>query len=83
MVAAGLTPYEALHAGTVNVARFLGLNTGVVEVGREADLVLLDSNPLADIFATRRIHGVMLRGVWYPAADIEAMLERFRLDEHD
>lgn len=82
MVAAGLTPYEALEAGTANVARFLGLETGIVEVGRVADLVLLDSNPLADISSTRRIHGVMLRGHWYPAAEIEAMLQRYRLDEH-
>ncbi len=83
MAAAGLTPYEALEAGTANVARFLGLNTGTIEVGREADLVLLDSNPLTDISSTRRIHGVMLRGDWYPAADIEAKLTRFRLDEHN
>ena len=83
MVAAGLTPYEALEAGTANVARFLELNTGIVEAGREADLVVLDSNPLADISSTRRIHGVMLRGDWYTAADIEVMLERFRLDEHN
>ena len=83
MVAAGLTPYEALEAGTANVARFLGLNTGIIEAGREADLVVLDSNPLADISSTRRIHGVMLRGDWYTAADIEVMLERFRLDEHN
>lgn len=83
MVAAGLTPFEALRTGTVNVARFLGLRTGVVETGREADLVLLDSNPLVDISRTRRVHGVMVRGDWYPAAAIEALLERFRLDGRD
>jgi imidazolonepropionase-like amidohydrolase len=78
MVAAGLTPFEALRAGTVNVAQFLGLRTGVVEVGREADLVMLDSNPLEDISSTRRGHGVMARGNWYSAADIEATLKHFR-----
>jgi imidazolonepropionase-like amidohydrolase len=83
MVAAGLTPFEALEAGTVNVARFLGLRTGVIETGREADLVLLDSNPLVDISSTRRVHGVMLRGNWYPAAELGALLERFRLDDRD
>ncbi len=83
MVAAGLTPFEALRAGTANVARFLGLQTGVIETGREADLVVLDSNPLVDISSTRRVHGVMVRGNWYPAAEIEALLERFRLDDRD
>jgi imidazolonepropionase-like amidohydrolase len=83
MVAAGLTPFEALRAGTVNAARFLGLRTGVIETGREADLVVLDSNPLVDISSTRRVHGVMLRGNWYSAADREALLERFRLDDLD
>ena len=83
MVAAGLTPYEALEAGTTNVARFLGLNMGIIEVGRDADLILLDSNPLQDISSTRRIHGVMLRGEWYPSAGIEAMLKRFRRENQD
>ena len=83
LVAAGLTPFEALQAGTVNVARFLGLETGVIETGREADLVMLDSNPLEDITSTRRVHGVMTRGRWYPAAELDALLERFRADDRD
>jgi imidazolonepropionase-like amidohydrolase len=83
MVAAGLTPFEALRAGTVNVAQFLELRTGVIEPGREADLVVLDSNPLEDISGTRRVHGVMVRGNWYSTADIRALLERFRLDDRD
>ena len=83
MVAAGLTPFEALRAGTVNAARFLGLQTGVIATGREADLVVLDANPLVDISSTRRVHGVMVRGNWYSAADREALLATFRLDDRD
>jgi imidazolonepropionase-like amidohydrolase len=81
MVESGLTPFEALQAGTVNVARFLGLKTGVIETGYEADLVMLDSNPLEDITSTRRVHGVMVRGAWYPRQEIEALLGRYRLND--
>ena len=81
MVAAGLTPFEALQAGTANAARFLGLKTGVIETGYEADLVMLDSNPLEDISSTRRVHGVMVRGAWFSRADIEAMLSRHRRND--
>ena len=74
LVAAGLTPFEALATGTTAAAKFLQTNTGSVDVGREADLVLLDANPLIDISHTRRIHGVMLRGTWHSAAQLKALL---------
>jgi imidazolonepropionase-like amidohydrolase len=77
LVAAGLSPFAALRAGTVAPAEFLGLNTGMVAVGRDADLVLLDANPLSDVANTRRIHGVMLRGQWYPAGTLQARIDRF------
>lgn len=78
LVAAGLTPYEALATGTTAVAQFLGTNTGEIAVGRDADLVLLDADPFEDIDNTRRIHGVMLRGKWYSAAEIQKRLAPFR-----
>jgi len=79
MVASGLSPYEALLTGTVNAARWFGWEDvlGTVEVGKTADLLLLDDNPLEDIGHTRRIHGVMLGGRWLGRAEIEAQLERF------
>jgi imidazolonepropionase-like amidohydrolase len=77
LVAAGLTPYEALSTGTVAVAEFLGTNTGTVETGKEADLVLLDANPLLDISNSRRVHGVMVRGEWHSFTDLEERLEVF------
>ena len=78
LVAAGLSPYEALHTGTAAVAEFLDSNTGIVAVGRDADLVLLDANPLDDIRNSRRIHGVMLRGNWLSATTLEQRLARYR-----
>lgn len=81
LVAAGLTPFEALRTGTVAVDEFLGSNTGIVAVGREADLVLLDANPLVDIRNSRRIHGVMMRGQWHAAATLSRGLEAYLGDE--
>ena len=78
LVAAGLTPWEALYTGTVAASEFLGSDTGVVAVGRAADLVLLDANPLEDIGNSRRVHGVMLRGTWLSAAALEDRLGRWR-----
>jgi imidazolonepropionase-like amidohydrolase len=76
IVAAGLTPYEALRTGTVNPAEFFGQEHvfGTVEIGREADLLLLDANPLDDIGNARRIHGVMLRGRWLSRQDLDDIL---------
>ncbi|MCP5091845.1 MAG: amidohydrolase family protein, partial [Gammaproteobacteria bacterium] len=81
LVAAGLTPLEALRTGTTAVAEFLGTNTGSVQVGKDADLVLLDANPLDDIQNSRRIHGVMLRGQWLSATTLEHRLEQYRRGE--
>src|SRR5262245_39137596 len=67
LVAAGLTPYQALEAGTRNPALALGLEAsfGTVEAGKRADLVLLDADPLADIRNIRRRAGVMVAGRWH------------------
>lgn len=66
MVAAGMTPYEVLRSGTVNVASFFGIEdeAGTVAAGRRADLLLLDANPLEDITAIERNAGVMIDGRW-------------------
>ena len=79
LVASGLTPYEALRTGTVNPAEFFGQQRvfGSVETGKEADLVLLDANPLDDIDNASRIHGVMLRGRWLDRKDLDDILARF------
>ena len=80
LVAAGLSPYDALRAGTVNPARFFGRGEtfGAGRVGLDADLVLLDDNPLADIRNTTRIHGVMVRGHWLDRQALDRLLESWR-----
>ncbi|MEV0802282.1 amidohydrolase family protein [Kribbella sp. NPDC050281] len=84
LVQAGATPRQALHAATVEPARFLGLGNdlGSVEPRKIADLVVLEADPLNDIRNTRRIHSVVTRGrVISPAArqrmlaDVEAAVQ--------
>jgi hypothetical protein len=79
LVSAGLTPFQALETGTRNVAVYFGVadRAGTVQVGRHADLVLLEANPLADIRNVWQRAGVMVRGVWLPAGDLEARLNEF------
>ncbi|MEX0890729.1 MAG: amidohydrolase family protein [Gemmatimonadota bacterium] len=77
MAAAGMTPYEILRTGTVNVARHLGLEAeaGTVAVGKRADLLLLEADPLRDIAAVERLAGVMVAGRWLDRAALDARLE--------
>jgi imidazolonepropionase-like amidohydrolase len=64
MVAAGMTPMQVLVAATRNGAEFLRMtDTGTIAVGKSADFIVLDANPLDDITNTRRIASVYLRGV--------------------
>jgi Tol biopolymer transport system component/imidazolonepropionase-like amidohydrolase len=64
LVAAGLPPLQALRAGTGGAARILGADKdlGTIEVGKWADLIVLDADPLADIRNTRRIWQVLKAG---------------------
>lgn len=77
LVDAGLPPYAALEAATRNAAEWLGTLTesGTIEPGKRADLVLLAANPLLDIRNTQRIAGVMGAGRWYPAAELSRMID--------
>lgn len=76
LVEAGLTPLEALRTATLNPARVLGQadSLGSIEVGKLADLVLLDANPLADIRNTQRIRAVVADGRLYRRADLDRLL---------
>ena len=76
LVAAGLTPYQALETGTRQVAVFLRTvaKTGTIAVGKRADLILLDANPLDNVGNTVKQAGVMLRGKWLPKSEIDTRL---------
>jgi imidazolonepropionase-like amidohydrolase len=59
----GLTPMQALVAGTRTSAAVIGLDQlGTVAAGKSADFIVLDANPLDNIANTRRISRVYLRG---------------------
>ena len=66
LVASGLTPMEAIVAGTSENARYFHIDDrlGSVEAGKLADLILIQGDPLNDISNMRRIRRVMLNGIW-------------------
>ena len=77
-VVAGLTPYEAIRAGTSDAARFLHRETefGTVAVGLRADLILLTANPLDDVGNVQKREGVMIQGNWLTEDVLKSKLER-------
>jgi imidazolonepropionase-like amidohydrolase len=77
-VQAGFTPREALETATLNPATYLGLGSqlGAVETGKQADLVLLDANPLESIGNTRRIAAVIARGRYLPRGELDRILSQ-------
>ncbi len=77
MVLAGLTPYQALQAGTVNVAKYLNIaNAGTITQGALADLVLINGDPLQNIKNSKNVEGVMLNGKWLGREYLDAGLKR-------
>jgi imidazolonepropionase-like amidohydrolase len=78
MTAAGLTPFEILQSGTRNVALYFNTlkDTGTVEQGKRADLLLLEANPLQDVANVKRRAGVVVAGRWIPESEIQQRLEK-------
>ncbi|TDR16375.1 amidohydrolase family protein [Marinicella litoralis] len=76
LVEAGMTNEETLMAATRLPAEWLGIEdtVGTVSVGKYADLILLNANPLDDISNTRAIDGVFVNGTWLDKDQIDAML---------
>ena len=76
LVKAGLTPAEALRAGTFAGAEFLDRTAefGSVRPGRFADMVVLDANPLDNIANSRKIRAVVQNGRLFDRAALDSML---------
>ena len=71
----GFTPYEAIRAATVAPAVFLRKagEFGTIDVGKRADLLLLEENPLQSVGHLKRLVGVMVRGTWLPPEQLHRM----------
>jgi imidazolonepropionase-like amidohydrolase len=72
----GMTPMEALVSATRSAAAFSGMqdSLGTIQVGKLADLVLLDADPLTDIRNVGRIHAVVARGVLFDRLGLSGLL---------
>jgi imidazolonepropionase-like amidohydrolase len=70
LVQGGFTPWEALRAGTIDGARYVGLDrdVGSIEAGKLADLVVIEGNPLEDIRTSNRVEYTMVNGRLYDPA---------------
>ena len=75
LVKGGMTPLEAIRSATINGARYLGMDKdiGSLEVGKLADLVIIDGNILQDIQTSDRVFQVMLNGRLYDAASMSEL----------
>ncbi|WP_300458048.1 serine hydrolase [Desulfobacula sp.] len=75
----GFTPYEAIAAGTATASKIIGRMTGLddfgmIQVGKRADLLLLEANPLADTTNLKKIKGVMAAGKYYDRKILKEMI---------
>lgn len=78
---AGISPLEILRMATVNAAQYLGRTEemGLVEVGHDADLVLLDADPLARVENLHAISGVVRNGRWFSRGSLDSLKQQVSL----
>jgi imidazolonepropionase-like amidohydrolase len=74
LVDAGFTPVEAISISTLNGARYLGRdkNIGTIVTGKQADLVVVNGNPAANIRDIRQVEIVFKQGVAFDPAKLVA-----------
>ncbi|MBL7178007.1 MAG: amidohydrolase family protein [Desulfobacteraceae bacterium] len=75
----GFTPYEAIAAGTINASKVVKAMTGkndfgTIEVGKRADVIVVNKNPLEDVANIKDLRGVMAAGRWYDKAELQKMI---------
>jgi hypothetical protein len=81
LVAAGLTPFQALSAATRSPGQFIhqyvrgAEEFGTIAPGKSADLVMVRANPLLDVRNMRQPVGVMVRGRWFESRELQALVE--------
>lgn len=76
-VKAGLSPFAALQTATINTATYLGMKEakGTIEIGKQADLLLLDKNPFDDIRNTRSINSIFANNQYFDKNKVNQLLE--------
>jgi imidazolonepropionase-like amidohydrolase len=77
LAAAGLTPLRILQTATINAAEFLGKTAtlGTVELGKDADIVLLSANPVENVAHLHDITGVVRAGRYYSPETLTATIK--------
>jgi len=80
MVQGGMSPHEALRCATLGGAKYMGYDSeiGSLEVGKLADLVVIDKDPLADIRNSESISRVMQNGRLYDASTMDEIAPRVK-----
>ncbi|MEP3225885.1 MAG: amidohydrolase family protein [Parasphingorhabdus sp.] len=79
-VRGGMSPMQALRSGTIDSAKSLGMadEIGSLEVGKLADLVVLDADPSVDIRNSDKIHRVMVNGRIYDPVTMNELVSGTR-----